>query len=281
MESDEGFRLVLFFQGLWVVLCHFFNGTRGLVDDRGSVLDHFGDSRCGSGSSGGRFGFLATTAHFTWVVRRAAVFGQGAGRCGFNHRGGGFGNHGRFNHWRRLGNHYRSGFNHFGNRGRCGFYHGGRRFNRGGRFGSPLEGGLFFANFTHGRGGGFDNRSFYNSFNHWLWLNHWGRLGGSHFFLRLDFANRRNFHFRSRGGFDRGGCFYDRCFNHWGLGDWRFYRNGFFDSGSGAFSLLVSLGFGRCADDRAGNSGGNGQAGSQFGAGRFAGSGFCVLAGFF
>jgi len=53
MESDEGFRLVLFFQGLWVVLCHFFNGTRGLVDDRGSVLDHFGDSRCGSGSSGG------------------------------------------------------------------------------------------------------------------------------------------------------------------------------------------------------------------------------------
>src|SRR5450830_1286723 len=283
MESDERFRPVFFFQCLWVMLCHFFNGTRCLVDDWGSVFDHFGGSRCGSGSSGGSFGFLAATAHFTWVVRRTAVFGQGNGRCGFNHRGGGFGNDGRFNHWRRLGNRYRSGFNHFDNRGWRYFYHRGRggRFNRCGRFGCPLEGGLFFANFTHGRGGFFDNRCFYNGFNHWLWLNHRGRLSSSYFGFWLGFANRRNFHFRNHWGFDRGGCFYDRCFNHWGLGDWCLYRNGFFDGGSGAFSLLVSLGFSRCADDRAGNGSGNGQAGSQFGASRFAVGGFCVLAGFF
>ena len=99
MESDEGFRLVLCFLGL--------------------VLYRLG---CGCSS----FGFLAATTHFTWVIRRTAVFGQGAGRCDFNHRGSHFGNHRRFNHWLRLDNHHRRCFNHFGNRGRCFFYHRGR-----------------------------------------------------------------------------------------------------------------------------------------------------------
>lgn len=38
MESDEGFRLVFFFQGLWMMLYHFVSRTWVLVDDRGSVL---------------------------------------------------------------------------------------------------------------------------------------------------------------------------------------------------------------------------------------------------
>ena len=59
MESDEGFRLVLFFQGFRLVLYHFFNGTQVLVDGRGSVLNHgfslrcfgdFSDNRCNAES---------------------------------------------------------------------------------------------------------------------------------------------------------------------------------------------------------------------------------------
>ena len=103
----------------------------------------------------GGFGFLATTTHFTWVVRGTAVFGQGAGRCCLNHGCGNFGNHRRFNHWRRFND--RSRLNHwgwfgnhdFGNRCWRFFCRWGRfwRFNRSGWFGSPLEGGLFFTNF--------------------------------------------------------------------------------------------------------------------------------------
>ena len=73
---------MLFFQGLWVVLCHFFDGARGFVDDRGSVFNHGFSGRCFGGSSccsGGCLGFFATTAHFTWIVRRTTIFGQGAG----------------------------------------------------------------------------------------------------------------------------------------------------------------------------------------------------------
>ena len=240
MESDERFRLVFCFQRLWGVL-------RG---SRGWRLDYFGSSRCGSGCSGGGLSFLAAATHFTWVVRRAAIFSQGAGRGCVNHRGGDFGYHWCFNHWRRLGNHHRSGFNHFGNRCWRFFCHRGRgrRFNRSGWLGSPLEGGLFFANFTHCRGGLFDNRRFNHGFNHWLRLNHRCRLDSGDFRCRLGFANRCNFHFRHHWGFDRGGCFDDWSFNYrrfncrglnhwrfncWRFGDWRFYSRGVFDGASG------------------------------------------------
>jgi len=297
MESDEGFRLVLFFQGFRLVLYHFFNGTHVLVDDRGSVLNHgFGDrSRgcfdhfsngwscfgSGLGSSGSCFSFLATTTHFTRVVRRTAVFGQGADWSCFNHRSGDFGNHWRFNHWLRLGNHGNGfrGDNHFSD-WRWSFFDDWSRcwcfdcFNHCGWLGGPLERGLFFANFTHFRGW-LGNRCFNNGFNHWLLFNNNLRLG-NHFSYRLRLANFTNvtsrryfhFHFRNSWRFDRSRCFNYRCFD-----DWRLYNGVFLDGGGGGFSLLVGLGFSRCADDRAGNSGGNGQAGSQFGASRFASSG--------
>ena len=252
------------------------------------------------GSSCCGFSFLATTTHFTWVVRCTAVFSQGADRCGFNHWRCHFGNDRCFNHGRRFND--RSRLNHwgwlgnhdFGNRCRRFFYHWGRfwRFNRSGWLGSPLEGGLFFTNFTNFTNfwSGFDNRCFDNRFNHWL------RLNDRHFNFWLGFRCLGNFHFRNSRCFDWGSgfdnrclynwrfncwCFNNRRFNHWGLGSRCFNHYGFFDSSSSAFSLLVSLGFSRSADDRAGNSSGNGQAGSQFGASRFAGRGFCVFAGLF
>ena len=140
----------------------------------------------------------------------------------------------------------------------------------------------------------FDNRCFNYRFNHWLRFNHWCWLNRCHFNCWLGFLNRGNFHFRNNRRFDWGGGFYSRCFYHRGFGDrrfnyWRFnhwsfnrrcLRNsGFFYSSGGTFSLLVSLGFSGSADDRAGNGGGHGQAGSQFGASRF--NGFCALAGLF
>ena len=279
MESDEGFRLVLCFLGLVLY-------------------------RLGNGSGSSSFGFLAAATHFTWVIRRTAVFGEGACRRSFNHRGGHFGNHRgfNFNHGRRL--HNRRRLNHwswlgddFSNRCRCFFYHWGRRwrFNRCSRFGSPLEGGLFFANFTHRRGSFFGsrglNRSFCYGFNHWLRLSSRCRFNGNHFGFWLCVANRCyfHFHFRNHWGFDRGGGFDSRgfnnwSFNHWGLGNGCFFYSRSFNRGGSAFSLLVSLGFSRCADDRAGNGSGNGQAGSQFGTCWFVGfvsRAFSVLAGLF
>lgn len=230
--------------------------------------------RLGCGCSS--FGFLAATTHFTWVVRRTAVFGEGACRCSFNHRGCHFGNHRglNFNHGGRL--HNRRRLNHwgwlgddFGNRCRRFFYHWGRcwRFHRGSWFGGPLEGGLFFANFTHSRGSFFDHRSFYSRFDYWLRLNHWSRFNGNRFSFWLCVANRGNFHFRNHWGFDRS-CgfnhwrFNSRRFDRWGFGGWRFYGNSVLDGSGSAFGLLVSLGFSGGADDRAGNGSGNGQAGS-------------------
>ncbi len=278
MESDEGFRLVLFFQGL--VLYHGFS-------NRSRRFDSFDYSRSGgSSSSGGCLSFLAATTHFTWIVRRTAVFAQGAGRSSFNHGCFNFSNNRGFNsHWCRLGNH---DFNH-----RCWrFLYNRRRrgsFDRGGRFGSPLEGGLFFANFTHRWGSFFDSRSFNYGFNHWLRFNNRRRFNGDRFGFWLGVANRGYFHFRNHWGFDRGSCLNsgglnDRCFNRWGLGNWCFYSSGFFNGCSSAFSLLVSLGFSRSADDRAGNGSSNGQAGSQFGTRRFVsfvGCALSVLAGLF
>ena len=96
-------------------------------------------------------------------------------------------------------------------------------------------------------------------------FNNHGRLG-NHVDFRLRLANFTNFtnvtsrsyfHFRNNRGFDRG-----RCFNHWRFDGWRLYNSVFLDGSGGCFSLLVGLGFSRCADDRAGDSSGNGQAGS-------------------
>jgi len=202
---------VLFFLGH--VLYHgFSNRSR-------SGFDH---SRCSGCRSSSGLSFLATTTHFTWVIRRTTVLGQGAGRCGFNHRSSHFGNHRGFNHRRRLCNHYRCGFNHFGSRGWRFLNHRGRRwrFNRGGRFGSPLEGSLFFANFTHGRGCFFDNRCFCCGFNHWCRLNHRSRFNGNHFGFWLCVANRGNFHLRNHWGFDRGSGFDHWRFNSWRLNLW-------------------------------------------------------------
>ena len=128
------------------------------------------------------------------------------------------------------------------------------RFNRCSRFGGPLEGGLFFANFTHSRGSFFDHRSFCSRFDYWLRLNRWSWLNGNHVGFWLCIANRGNFHFRNHWGFDRGRGFNDwrfnnRHFNRWGFGGWRFYGNSVFDGSGSTFGLLVSLGFSRCADD--------------------------------
>ncbi|MCT4480239.1 hypothetical protein N0U24_24310, partial [Peribacillus frigoritolerans] len=150
----------------------------------------------------------------TWVVRCTAVFGQGAGRCGFNHWSGDFShhwrfNHGRwFNHWRRLGN------RDFCNRCWRFFYHRGRcwRFNRGCWLGRPLEGGLFFANFTH-FWSCFDNRGVNHCLDHWLRFNHRCRLNGSHFSFWLGFVNLSHFHFWNHWGFDWGS----------GFDSWSFY----------------------------------------------------------
>ena len=226
---------MLCFQCLWGMFNHCFCG-------RGWRLDHFG-SRCGSGCSSGSFSCLATTTHFTWVVRRTAIFGQGANGSRFNHRRCDFGNHWRFNHGCRLD---RWGWfgNHFGNRCRRFFYHGGRcwRFNRCSGFGRPLEGGLFFANFTHCRGSFFDSRGFNSGFNHWLSFNYGCRLNSSHFHFGLGFANRRNFHFRNHWGFDRGGCFDDRGFNRRGFSNWRFNNRRF---NNGNLNYRGSTGYGR------------------------------------
>lgn len=78
------------------------------------------------------FSFLATTTHFTWVVRGTAVFGQCTDRGCFNHRCCHFGNYRSFNHGRRF--YDRSRLNHwgwlgdhdFGNRRWRFFHHRGR-----------------------------------------------------------------------------------------------------------------------------------------------------------
>jgi hypothetical protein len=159
---------------------------------------------CFLGCRSGGLSFLATATHFTWVVRRTAVLGQGAGRRGFSRRSGDFGNYWRFNHWRGL-NDWRWLGNH-GFDSRCWrfVYRRGRRwrFNRGGWLGSPLEGGLFFANFTHFRGG-FDSSGYFGDrFNHRLRLDDRCRLDSGHFHFWLGFLNRCNFHFRNDWRFD-------------------------------------------------------------------------------
>ena len=120
MESDEGFRLVFFFQGLIVLLYRVLNGAWRFVDSgfscansrrfssRGrGCLGNFSSGRSSRSSLFGFFlqtlGFTLAATHFTWIVRRAAVFSQGADRSGFDNRCSHFGNNRCFNHWSRLG----------------------------------------------------------------------------------------------------------------------------------------------------------------------------------
>ena len=75
-----------------------------------------------------------------------------------------------------------------------------------------------------------DTFAFNGRFNHGLRLNNRSGFNRNHFGFWLGVTNRCHFHFRNRWGFDRGSCFNDRRFNHWGFGNWRFYSSGFFDS---------------------------------------------------
>src|SRR5471030_3114119 len=279
MESDEGFRLVLFFQGLFVLLYRVLNGAWSFVDhvfnrfgsdfsSRGrSCLDDFSNNRCwlgsGRGRSGSQFGFLLQTlgftlaaTHFTRVVRRTAIFGQGTGWGGFDHRCNHFCYNRGFNHWSRLGSHnHWLGHHRFSYRS---FSDWRWRFND--WLCNPVERGLLFTNFAdsfgHGLGDRFDNRFCDNH-----WLSDESRFGGSLNF-RLCFTNRLYFNFRSRWSFYRSSRFNNR----------RFYRGSFLHGSGGAFVLLVSLGFSRSADHGAGNGRGNSQAGGQIGnAWRFVG----------
>jgi hypothetical protein len=194
---------------------------------------------------------------------------QGADRRGFNHWSRLFGHHRRFDRcfndwrWSRC-----SGFNHW--RGSLGFFNH-RGFNdwrwrfSDGRLGNPVERGLFFANFTHGFGHGFSDGFSNRLCGHDWRFNHRSRFG-SDVSLRLSFANRAT----STSG---------AAITSTGVASTTGASTGAVsNSGGGAFGLLVSLCFGRSADHAAGNSGGHGQAGSQFGSawssGVFAGLGF-------
>ena len=257
MESGERVRLVLFFQGLRVLLDHFFDGTQGFVDgwcsrlgshfcSRGRhCLDHFSD-RWRSGGS--QLGLTLAATHFTWIVRCATVFGEDDRRSfghWFNHFGGcrcfdgsGLGN------YDRLGNHFR---HYFGN-----YWLGNYRLS-GYWLGDPVERGLLFANFRrffndwrfNGRLCS-NNRRFSHFCDLWLCFDHW--------------SNLYRWRFRS---FDWRGGFNDRCFN---LSS---FLHSFFSNGSGCtFSLLMGLGFGWRTDHTAGHSGSYRETGSQFSASR-------------
>ncbi|KPA94070.1 hypothetical protein PF70_05964, partial [Pseudomonas asplenii] len=298
LAIESGVRLVLFdcFQGFWRVLDHFFGrlrvflGSRFVVNDRGRRglfrLDNhrrrFGSngSFLGRSSRGGsQFGSLAcfflalATAYFTWVVRCAAIAGQ-------DHRWGFHRNRSRFfsDHWCGFDN--RSGLRLSGDRRFHGSRLGNRRFD-GGRFGSPLEGGLDFLsrfgsllddrcfNCRCFSRGSLDSRGFGGwSLHDWsldrrLRCDEHRQLGGSGFdrcfSYRRSFANLGDFHFRCGDHLNRGGRFNGR----------RFSGRGFQGGGGGTFSLLMRFGFGVGADRAAGNGGGHGQAGSQFGAAGF------------
>lgn len=263
MESDERFRLVLFFLGLLVLLYRFLNGAWSFVDhgvswlgshfsNRGrSSLDDFSNNRChfdsGRSSSGSQFGFLLqtlfftlATTHFTRVVRCAATWCQGAGRGSFNHWCSHFGDNRGFNNrshfW--FGSHN----NRLDNRN---FSNWRWRFDRY-RLGNPVESGLLFANFTNGFGHGFSDGFNNRLCNHGRRFSNDGRLGSS-FDFRLCFTNRSHFDFRSGSYFYRRGRF----------NDWRFDWSSFQCGGIGAFGLLVGLCFSRSADHGAGNGCGN------------------------
>ena len=262
---------MLFFQGFSVTRHDFFSSvlrfverwsrfSRGLGDrGRGCLGDFFHDwswfdSRRLSGSSGSLFGFLLqtlgftlATTHFTRIVRRAAICGQGAGRCWLFNRGRCFDNHGCFDHWSRLDHFWLDRFHGFwcrfwlDNRCRCNW------------LGGPVERSLLLAGRLWGL---FLGRCFEGRLSgyHWL-LDDRCRLGDHFSFSNLGFMGRGDFHFWRSSGFYRSSGFDYRSFSNW---------RAFHGSGS-AFGLFVSLGFGRGADCAAGNGGSHGQAGGQVG----------------
>lgn len=258
---------MLFFQGLRFVLYHFFDGTQVFVDGWGGrlgsdfsgrgrgCLDDFSNNRSrldssNRCSSGSQFGFLLqallftlAATHFTWVVWRAATWRQGTDRGGFDNRCSHFGDNRSFNHRSRLGNNSRGFSDWRWSFDSCSFC-------------NPVERSLLFANFRRL----FSNRGFSHRLgsDYWLFGNYSWFYSSVNF--RLCFTSWSYFDGRSDWHFDRGSGFHD----------WRFNLSHFLSSilshGGSAFSLLMSLGFSRSADHSAGNSGGNGQAGSQFSA---------------
>lgn len=205
---------------------------------------------------GGSLGLTLAAAYFTRVVRRTAVGQHDSGRF---HRRRGFDRCRLDGHWSRLGHHFWLGFDNWS----------GLLGNR--------------SSFDHGRGlldfTGLDGRRFYRCLgNHYRFgsrclLDHW---------LRSDFDHGLG------SCLDHGHRLADRLLDHWGhghffslggsfdlldllslldrLGDFAVVglRNGG-DFGGGQLGLLVGLGFGVGTDVAAGDSGGYGQAGSQFG----------------
>ena len=219
MESGERFGLVLFFQGLLVLLYRFLNRTRRFVDHRlGRLGNHFGgrgrrglnhfSNNCFNRSrSGSQFGFLLqalgftlATTHFTRVVRRTATWRQGADRSGFDDRRRRLGDDRSFSsrsfndrsfnlrRWSR----FRGGNHRLGNHGFGHLGLGSRRWCfSDGWLGHPVERRLLFTHFANGFSHGLDD-----SFcSYGRCFNHWSRLG-SRFNGRLCLRRWCHFDFR-------------------------------------------------------------------------------------
>jgi len=210
---------------------------------------------------GGSLGFTLATAHFTRVVRRAAVRQPDGGRlyCGWGFDRCRFDDHGC-----RLGHCFWLSFDY-----RCGLLGNRSRFDNGR--------GLF--DFTGFHGWGF----------HWRFSSHgFGNHGRLDNRCRFDGGLRSDFDHRLGGCLDHGHWLADRlldrrCYGHFlslgdsfdllylfnlldGLGGFAvvsFCCGG--DFSGGALGLLVGLGFGVGADVAGGNSGSHCQAGGQFG----------------
>lgn len=236
LDRRLGYRSLNGLDSLWSRLDH---GWRFYRSRLGS---HYGFSRSGSGGQFGfllqAFGFTLAATYFTWVVRGAAVAGQGAGWGGLNHWSWCFDSYGGCNRSRFLGLSWL-----LGNHGLFDDYRFGHwSWCRG--FLGRLDG-LFF---NHWLGDRFGYRLFGD---HWLGLDYHGRLD-DHFnlWLLFDYWSR----------FDRWGCwsfYWGGGFNHW------CFRGFFFHGSSRTLGLLVSLGFGAGTDGGAGNGGGDRKTGSQ------------------
>lgn len=240
------------------MLCHRLGCSFGHFGRSGSGVDSrwsFYQSRFGNdyrfnwgGSRQFRFllqalGFTLTATHFTRVVRCAAIAGQGAGRCGFDHRS-------RFGNGRGCS--------------RCGLFSLHRRLCRQGvldrrrlsRRGWNL--GCFFNHWC------LDHRFRNRLLDNWLLSNYRLVLDGhacfGSGFSRLFFACRLHF--------DGWSCRRLHCaggFNHWCFRSLLFscFRSLLVGRGGSALGLLVSFGLSVGADGGAGNSGCYREAGSQ------------------
>jgi len=233
------------------------------------------------GGLGSSLGLTLAATHFTWVVRGAAVWQHYGGGRRLFHRG-----------W--LDN-YRCGFDDCRRRFCSHFWLGigGRRWLLGN--GGLLDHDLGLLGFT-----GLDNRCFGNRcfnggcifsgrcFDRCFGNDHWLSSGRG-------FLNHRlwcDFDHWLDAGFDHGDGAADGLLDHWGddsflglgnpfsllgrLGDFAVFSGHSF--GAGALGLLVGFSLCSGADVAAGDSGGDGQAGSQIGAKR---SGLVLLRLFF